>query len=212
MLTRRFVLGGLIAAPAVVAFGQLMPLRGTKYDPMVTLQSWPVGQEAVGEWWRHTGPLSRIDDVMREMSAQFGHCFWSSQGGGGMPAIQSDKFAPPQEHLVSEFGVAHGENRQDKRPPSAEDQRRLTAERQSDWLQRGLIGFSSSGRWFFKKSPFYDGCHLTVEEIDKWEDEYDQKTDDLIALRDGVLAEEQTCPPPFEIRPVRRRVAAVPET
>ena len=43
MLTRRFFVAGLIAAPLVVQVDRLMPLRGTPYDPWVQFQTWPIG-------------------------------------------------------------------------------------------------------------------------------------------------------------------------
>jgi hypothetical protein len=78
VLSRRSLLGGLLAAPAIVAVGSLMPLRGIKYDPLIRVQSWPIGTDACGEWWSHEGPLSkigRIEDAMREM---YGNCYWQA--------------------------------------------------------------------------------------------------------------------------------------
>jgi hypothetical protein len=173
VLSRRFVLGGLLAAPAVVAARHLMPLRGIKYDPMVTLQSWPVGQDAVGEWWRHTGPLSRIDEVMRAMKAH-GEVFWGHQ-------------ETPQYKEISEFGVAHGVNRRDKPSPTIEEAKQHVAKTQASWAERGCIGFSSSGSWFFKKSPFFEGCGTSVEFIDMMEAHHDLATEDLIAWRDKAM-------------------------
>ncbi len=44
MLTRRWFLGGLIAAPVVLQADRLMPIRGTPYDPWVRFQTWPIGE------------------------------------------------------------------------------------------------------------------------------------------------------------------------
>jgi hypothetical protein len=70
VLSRRRFFTGLIAAPLVMRASSLMPLRGIKLDPIVRIQSWPLGEEAFGAYWVHEGPLSkigRIETVMREV-------------------------------------------------------------------------------------------------------------------------------------------------
>jgi hypothetical protein len=70
MISRRFFLAGALAVPAIVAAGSLMPLRGVKFDPIVRVQSWPIGEGAFGAYWSHEGPLSKVgavEDAMREM-------------------------------------------------------------------------------------------------------------------------------------------------
>jgi len=45
-MNRRSYLTGLIAAPAIVPFSSLMPIRGiimSVSDPYVSFQSWPIG-------------------------------------------------------------------------------------------------------------------------------------------------------------------------
>jgi hypothetical protein len=156
-----------------------MPLRGINYDPMVTLQSWPVGQEAVGEWWRHTGPLSRVDEIMSEMRAQFGNVFWGHQ-------------ETLQDKVISKFGVAHGANRQDLPGPTIEEARQHVAKTQASWVERDCIGFSSSGSWFFKKSPFFEGSSTSVEFIDRMEAYHDLATENLITRRDKAMKLEDS--------------------
>jgi len=75
MLSRRFLLGGLIAAPAVIAAGHLMPLRGIKFDPIYRIQSWPVGQDAVGPWMTFQGPLSQLEKAKHDMAEAIGAVF-----------------------------------------------------------------------------------------------------------------------------------------
>ena len=83
-LSRRSLLCGLIAAPAVICAGNLMPLRGVKFDPIVRLQSWPLGTERWGEWWVHEGKLSNSAKVAAEMRKQFGVCY----------SVAKDEFKP----------------------------------------------------------------------------------------------------------------------
>ena len=79
MISRRHLLRGLIATPAVVAIGSLMPLKGIKFDPLIRLQSWPIGMEMPeGEWWTHTGRASRSVFAEAEMKRQFGNCYWGT--------------------------------------------------------------------------------------------------------------------------------------
>ena len=75
MLSRRNLLAGLFAAPAVVAIDSLMPLRGIKFDPVVRLQSWPIGDDKFGEWWVHEGPLSQFHRIEVEMRSLMGACY-----------------------------------------------------------------------------------------------------------------------------------------
>lgn len=79
-VSRRWVLGGLIAAPAVVALSNIMPVRGEVFDLWVRYQSWPFGTEpepisigverhlerptAIGHG-SGIGPLSRYRDVIQ---------------------------------------------------------------------------------------------------------------------------------------------------
>ncbi len=75
MLSRRNLLAGLVAAPAVVAVGSLMPLRGIKFDPIIRLQSWPIGEDSQGLWWMHEGPLSQSYRIETEMRDLMGACY-----------------------------------------------------------------------------------------------------------------------------------------
>jgi hypothetical protein len=61
--------------PAVVAAGNLMPLRGIKFDPIVRVQSWPIGEDKFGEWWVHEGPLSRAVKIEAEMRDLMGAAY-----------------------------------------------------------------------------------------------------------------------------------------
>ena len=79
LLHRRSFLGGLLAAPAVVAFHNLMPIKGIKFDPMIRLQSWPLGTERWGEWWVHEGPLSTMAEAEKAMRKQFGVSYWETK-------------------------------------------------------------------------------------------------------------------------------------
>ena len=88
MFSRRNLLACLFAAPAVVAIDSLMPLRGIKLNPIIRLQSWPFGTEAVGEWWAHEGPLSGIARIEEAMRDQMGRCFWQSVERG--PGVNMD--------------------------------------------------------------------------------------------------------------------------
>jgi hypothetical protein len=74
VISRRTLLSVSLAAPAIVAAPSLMKLRGIRLDPLVRFQSWPIGTDPVGEWWTHTGPLSRAKHVGAEMKAMFGEC------------------------------------------------------------------------------------------------------------------------------------------
>jgi hypothetical protein len=76
MLSRRSFIASLIAMPAVVHASNLMPLRGIKFDPIVRLQSWPIGTDALGEYWVHEGPLSRARLIEKEMRDMLGNCYW----------------------------------------------------------------------------------------------------------------------------------------
>ncbi len=88
MFSRRNLLACLFAAPAVVAIDSLMPLRGIKLNPIIRLQSWPFGTEAVGEWWAHEGPLSGIARIEEAIRDQMGRCFWQSVERG--PGLNMD--------------------------------------------------------------------------------------------------------------------------
>ena len=118
MFSRRNLLACLFAAPAVVAIDSLMPLRGIKLNPIIRLQSWPFGTEAVGEWWAHEGPLSGIAHIEEAMRDQMGRCFWQSVERG--PARAMADHTTPEDAILdmplagrsesaSRFGVAHGE-------------------------------------------------------------------------------------------------------
>lgn len=132
MISRRTILRGLFAVPAVVAIGSLMPIRGVKYDPIVRLQTWKLGTEAKGEWWAHEGRLSRIGEVEGEMQRQFGVSYWEEVKAPptpfssdwninrtpGDPLAGSSYEGQPitqASDCVSRFGVAHSVPRND--PP-----------------------------------------------------------------------------------------------
>lgn len=59
MISRRSVMCGLFAVPAVVSFASLMKIRGIKYDPIVRLQSWKFETDPEELWWAYEGPLSK---------------------------------------------------------------------------------------------------------------------------------------------------------
>jgi hypothetical protein len=75
MISRRFFLTGALAAPVVVAASNLVPLRGIKFDPIMRVQSWPIGESAFGAYWSHEGPLSKIGAVEETMREMFGAAY-----------------------------------------------------------------------------------------------------------------------------------------
>ena len=77
IISRRSLLGGLLAAPAVVAFNNLMPIKGVKFDPMIRLQNWPISTDHFDElrpldWVSFTGPLSKAKEMRLGLSSEFG--------------------------------------------------------------------------------------------------------------------------------------------
>lgn len=62
--------------PAVVAIGSLMPIRGVKFDPLIRIQSYPLDQSPLGEWWTHRGRSSNLARIESEMKKQFGKVYW----------------------------------------------------------------------------------------------------------------------------------------
>ena len=144
MLSRRSLLSGLFAAPAVVACASLMPLRGYVYNPIIRVQSWPIGTEPVGEWWAHEGPLSRIDKVEDQMREMFGKVYVADRPKNIIVSgLNSDgcseansPICPKADVATSEmfpdgvfrFGTAHGVPRIDP-PVMSDDELRMCRER-----------------------------------------------------------------------------------
>jgi hypothetical protein len=108
-MNRRALLTGLLAAPAIVAIGNLMPLRGIKYDPMMHVRSWPFDAPAVGEWWRYTGPLSKVAEVESAMREMFGQCYTKLHEYPSF-AVES-----------SRFGIRPEITKPDVKPPPIDD-------------------------------------------------------------------------------------------
>jgi hypothetical protein len=75
-VSRRSVLSAIVACPAVVSVGSLMPLRGVRHDPIIRVQTWPFDTEVSGPWWAHEAPMSQISLAAQGM-AESGHkTYW----------------------------------------------------------------------------------------------------------------------------------------
>ena len=78
LLSRRSLLRGLVAMPAVVAVGSLMPIRGVKFDPIMRVQSWPLGETPYGAWAAYEGPLSQIGEVHKKLHREYHAAYFDS--------------------------------------------------------------------------------------------------------------------------------------
>ena len=105
-LSRRSLLCGLMAAPAVVYVGHLMPLRGVKFDPLMRIQSWPFKTTPTGAWAVSEVPLSQFAKAQSQVLKACGSAYSDSLDNWRAERIWFDDQSLPNRLLTDVESIA----------------------------------------------------------------------------------------------------------